>query len=123
MSIATNAYSTALSGMNANATRVAVSANNVANARTPDYQPQEVVQTSQAGGGVDVSVTESSAGASSYYQPDTPGANAEGYVSMPNVDYGAEAVEQRMAVAGYKANAAVIKTLAAMDKDLLDIQA
>ncbi len=118
-----SAYNTALSGMNANATRVAVSANNVANARTPDYNAQEVVQTAQVGGGVDVTVQDADNGTLPAYQPDAPGADSQGYVQMPNVDYAAEAVEQRMAVAGYASNAAVIKTLAAMDKDLLDIKA
>ena len=116
-----SAYNIALSGLNANATRVAVSANNVANAQTPDYQPEEVAQSSVAGGGVSVEVQESDAGTYQSYQPDSAGANDEGFVSMPNVDYAAEAVDQRMAVAGYKANAAVIRTLSAMDRDLLDI--
>lgn len=117
------AYSIALSGMNAYATRVDVSANNVANALTPDYRKQEAVQSAVTGGGVAIEVREIAADSYEAYQPDAPAANEQGYVSLPNVDYAAEAVEQRMAVAGYTANASVIRTLSAMDRDLLDIKA
>lgn len=117
------AYGIALSGLNAYATRMGVSANNVANAVTPDYQPQEVAQTAQANGGVSVEVQNSDSGTVPVYSPDSGLADSQGYVNLPNVDYAQEAVEQRMDVAGYKANAAVIKTLAAMDKDLLNITA
>jgi len=117
------AYNIALSGMNAYATRMGVSANNVANAQTPDYQKQEAVQSAVAGGGVSVEVQDIKADSYEAYQPDSPAANQQGYVTMPNVDYATEAVEQRMDVAGYTANAAVIRTLSSMDRDLLNITA
>lgn len=119
----TDTYGIALSGMNAYATRLGVSANNVANAQTPDYKPQEVTQQSVPDGGVQTTVGDSANDSYQTYQPDSANANSQGFVSMPNVDYASEAVEQRMDVAGYKANAAVIKTLSAMDKDLLNITA
>lgn len=119
----TSTYDIALSGLNAYATRLSVSANNVANAATPNYQKQEVVQSAEAGGGVAVAVQNSADGSQPVYSPDSADANSQGLVNLPNVDFAQEAVEQRMAVAGYAANAAVIKTLAAMDKDLLDIRA
>lgn len=117
-----SSYSIALSGMNAYATRIGVSANNVANAQTPNYQPQAVEQTAQAEGGVSVRVGNSAAGTSQAYQPNSEGADEQGMVNVPNVDFAQEAIEQRMDVAGYKANAAVIRTLSAMDKDLLNLK-
>jgi len=49
--------SIALSGMNAAQTALNASAHNVANVNTPDFRRQEVLQTSQTGGGVSSSLT------------------------------------------------------------------
>lgn len=46
--------SIALSGMNAAQTQLQASVNNVANLSAPGYRRQEVVQTPQTGGGVQV---------------------------------------------------------------------
>lgn len=127
----TSAMNIALSGLLANATRVGVSANNVANmastgsADDPStaYQPQRAVLTSAGEqGGVRVTIQDTEPATVPAFSPSDPNANAEGLVALPNVSLEQEMVEQMMAVTGYKANASVIKTLAAMDKALLDIK-
>jgi flagellar basal-body rod protein FlgC len=126
-----SALNIALSGLQANATRVAVSANNIANMRTtgradaPEtaYQPQEVSAVAQEGGGVEVNVRGTDPATTTAYAPTDANADAEGQVAMPNVSLEKEMVDNMMAVTGYKANATVIRSLAAMDKSLLDITA
>jgi flagellar basal-body rod protein FlgC len=121
----------ALSGLSANATRLGVSANNVANIATTGsaddpasaYQPQRAVPVSAGeGGGVRVTIQNTDPATVPAFSPGDPNANAEGMVALPNISLEQEVVEQMMAVTGYKANASVIKTLAAMDKALLDIK-
>jgi flagellar basal-body rod protein FlgC len=126
-----DAMNIALSGLNLNSKRVGVSANNVANMLTSGpadnpgaaYQPQRVQAVSAGeGGGVSAVIQNVAPATTPAYAPNDANANAEGLVAMPNVNLEAEMVEQMMAVTGYKANAAAIKTLAAMDKALLDIK-
>jgi flagellar hook-associated protein FlgK len=94
--------SIAVSGMNAAKSRLAVSADNVANANTPDYRAKQVNQASQAEGGVRVQVSQ---------------AAAEG-VSLEQ-----EAVNQQIASYDFKANAKLLRVQQELDKSLLDIQA
>lgn len=125
-----SSYDIALSGMRYNETRLAVSANNVANMATTGkvddptsgYKAQQVSGVAQADGGVVADVQDSSPAQVQAYSPNDPNANAEGLVNLPNVDLTQETVNQMMAVTGYKANASVVRTLAAMDKSLLDIK-
>lgn len=94
--------SIAVSGMNAAKTRLAASADNVANANTPDFRAKQVNQASQAGGGVRVQVSQ---------------APSEG-VSLEQ-----EAVNQQIASYDFKANAKLLRVQQELDKSLLDIQA
>ena len=55
------------------------------------------------------------------YDPDSPFANEEGVIGVPNVDLAEEAVNLTIAKAGYKAGAAVIRTSSDMDDALLSI--
>jgi flagellar hook protein FlgE len=50
--------SIAISGMNVAALDMSVAANNIANAVTPVFRRQQLVQQEQAGGGVSASVTQ-----------------------------------------------------------------
>jgi flagellar hook-associated protein FlgK len=52
--------SIASSGMNAARTQLSASANNIANAQTPGYQRQDVVQQADPAGGVSASTVRSS---------------------------------------------------------------
>lgn len=121
----------ALSGLQANATRFATAANNIANVRstssadTPEeaYQPQQTSTLSVETGGVTTITETQNPSTYTAYSPTDPNANADGMVAMPNVNIDAEMVESMMAVTGYKANASAIRTLQAMDRSLLDIKA
>jgi flagellar basal-body rod protein FlgC len=118
--------STALSGLQAATKRVSVSANNVANAQTsrpassPEgvFRAQRVVARSVPGGGVATSVQDKAPATVTGPDPSVPG----GVSVFPNVDFVAEAVDQTLALASYRANAAVIRVQQEIDDALLDIE-
>jgi flagellar basal-body rod protein FlgC len=55
------------------------------------------------------------------YDPDSPFANADGIIGVPNVNLAEEAVNVSLAKTAYKANLATIKTVDEMQDDLLRI--
>ena len=55
------------------------------------------------------------------YSPGHPGANAAGYVRLPNVDPLVEALDMRAAQRAYEANLNVIDTARSMDMRTLDL--
>lgn len=126
-----DSLSIALSGLQANAVRVGVAASNLTNLRTsgkvdaPEtaYQPQQTLLTAQATGGVTAEVVPVEPATNTVYAPSDANADADGLVAMPNVSMEQNLVDSLMATTGYTANAGVIKTLAAMDRALLDIRA
>ncbi len=130
--MAINFYSS-VSGLQAQSKRLAVSANNVANistAGTPGvtegenavYKPQEVIQTTTAGGGVRAETRPVQPASVSAYAPQNPLANDEGVVDLPNVSLEAEFTDQLLAKRAYQANASVIKTQDEMLSSLMDIK-
>lgn len=114
------------SALTAQSQRMNVTASNLANADSvagPDgqaYKARQVVfkmapvpgqAYSQAVGGVQVaSVVESAAPHRLQYDPKNPLANADGYVTLPNVDVVAETVNMISASRSYQANVEVINT-------------
>ncbi|MEJ1157139.1 flagellar basal body rod protein FlgC [Prosthecomicrobium sp. N25] len=129
-----SAIATAVSGMNAAARRLEVSASNVANARTtgtvPDangattaYRPQDVRQQAVAGGGVTTTVTTRPNGVGLAYDPTSPDADARGMVGAPEVDYAGEAITQLTAKLDYEAALKVVKVADEMMKSTLDLTA
>ena len=127
-----SALATAVSGMNAAAKRLEVSASNVANARTtgtvPDatgastaYQPLAVKQSAVAGGGVATTVVPARPGFTLEYDPNSPDADANGFVGAPAVDFASEAVEQLTAKLSYEASLEVAKTASDMMKSAVDM--
>lgn len=93
----------ALSGMMAATTRLDVSAQNTANAQTPGYQPQQVVQTATASG-VAAAKRPQQPGVFFAYEPDSPAAGADGQAALPDVDEGVEQASQMQALNQFKAN-------------------
>lgn len=93
---------TALSGMNAAQTRLAASANNIANMNTPGFRRDEVSAQAQPGGGVAVSLQK---------------APAEGADPVRDI------VDQKMATYEFKANLQVFKTAREMTGSLLNTTA
>jgi flagellar basal-body rod protein FlgC len=129
----------ALSGMNAAARRLEVSASNVANvmstgalpnadgslpAGAPQaYAPLELVQTASAGGGTQTTVTTARPSTITVYDPQASFANQDGLVAAPNVDLSQELVGQMIASYSFAANAKVMKADDNMTKSLLNIMA
>ncbi len=127
----------ALSGLNAAASRLQVSASNVAKSQTigalPNangavpagapqaYSPLALVQTESAGGGVQTSVTTVSPPTTAVYDPQASFANQDGLVAAPNVDLAQEFVGQLLASYSFAANVAVLKADDQNSKALLDI--
>ena len=129
----------ALSGMNAAARRLEVSASNVANvmstgalpnadgslpAGAPQaYAPLELVQPASAGGGTQTTVTTARPSTITVYDPQASFANQDGLVAAPNVDLSQELVGQMIASYSFAANAKVMKADDNMTKSLLNIMA
>ena len=127
----------AVSGLNAAARRLQVSASNVANSQTTGalpnadgtvpagaptaYAPLALVQTATAGGGVQTSVTTVTPSTTAVFDPQAPFANQDGLVAAPNVDLAQEFVGQLLASYSFAANAAVLRADDQNNKALLDI--
>jgi flagellar basal-body rod protein FlgC len=95
-----NITGTALSGLRASSTRIAVAADNIANARTQGFDAREVKQVSQASG-VSTEVT----------QTDSP------------VSFDKQLADAVIASYDFKANLKVLQAQARLDRKLFDIQA
>lgn len=96
-------FSIAISGMQSASTRIAVSAHNVANLLTRDFQPQRAVQTAQASGGSQATVE------------DAP--------SSDGVDLEQAFVDQILARTQFKASARIVGVEADLRGSLLDVLA
>lgn len=129
----------ALSGMNAAARRLQVSASNIANATSTGalpgadgtvpagepqaYAPLELVQTASAGGATQTNVTAVTPSTIAVSDPQASFANQNGLVAAPNVDLTLELVSQVIASDAYAANATVMKVDDRMSKMLFNITA
>ncbi|HOZ47402.1 MAG TPA: flagellar basal body rod protein FlgC [Candidatus Hydrogenedentes bacterium] len=126
----------AVSGLKAQRARLNVIANNIANAqttRTPDGGPfrrqlvifrgEQVRMGASAGqAGVRVkSVVPDSSPFRQVYDPEHPDADAQGYVSYPNVDIAIEMTDLISAQRAYEANVAVIVSGKRMQEQALEI--
>lgn len=117
-----NIFNVAGSAMAAQSQRMNVTASNLANAESvagPDGQPyrakQVLFEVAASGrqdiGGVKVAgVLENDAPAKMVYDPKNPHANAQGYVSMPNVNVVEEMTNMISASRSYQANVEVLNT-------------
>jgi flagellar basal-body rod protein FlgC len=126
----------ALSGMTAATRRLEVSASNVANVVSTGalpaadgtvpagaqqaYAPLQVVQTANADGGTQSSVTTVNPSYVATSDPQAPFANQDGLVAAPNVDISQEMVNQMIASYSFAANAKVLKTDDRMTQTLID---
>lgn len=129
-----NAIGIALSGLNAASRKVEASASNIANMQTsgslenPDQAPytplttQQIALADQAGNGLGVksNFVPKTQPFTPAYDPDSPFANAEGLIGVPNVDLAEEAVNMTMAETAYKASVSVIETVQDMTRELLE---
>ena len=127
----------AVSGMNAAALRLQVSASNIANAQSggplPDavnaanypvaYNALLVEQTANADGSTRANMATMSSGVVAAFDPAAPYANAQGLVAAPNVDLWNELIQQLFARISFAANAKMVRADAQMSKSLVDIVA
>ena len=126
------------SGMAAERLRMEVIANNIANANTTrgvdgnPYRRQEVVfasvldsatgDSSTGLGGVRVDgVRPDQSDMPRVYRPGHPDADAEGYVTMPNVHLATEMVDLITASRGYEANLKVLRSFRDMVQNALSL--
>lgn len=128
----------AVMGLNDAATRVANVSKNLVNVlstgRLPEtsggqatsYQPTDVVTVSNSVGdnalGVRSIVVERDPAYRVAPDPESPNANEDGLIAVPNVDVAAELICMKIAEMTYRANAALIRTAQEMDRTALDIE-
>ncbi|MDY0013326.1 MAG: flagellar basal body rod protein FlgC [Rhodocyclaceae bacterium] len=117
-----NVFTIAGSALNAQSVRLNTTASNLANADSvagPDGQPyraKQVVFAAQPVAGANAQgvrvtqVVDSAAPLRTIYDPANPAANADGYVSMPNVNVVEEMVNMISASRSYQTNAEVMNT-------------
>ena len=122
----------AVSGLKAHGRSMEVISSNVANSRTNDAgngQPyrrlESVLKADGKAGEVSaVSLSDVLPDKSDFYRvldPGHPNANAQGYVSMPNVDIPVEMMNLTVASKAYQANAAVLKRYQQMVETSLEL--
>jgi len=126
------AMAVAASALKAQQSRMRVIAENMANAdstsQTPGGDPYRrqvpVFEPTTVDGakGVHMSrVVADQTQFNSEYAPGHPGADAQGYLKLPNVNPLTEALDMRDAQRAYQANLSVIETARAMDTSILSI--
>jgi flagellar basal-body rod protein FlgC len=139
-------FGIAASGMSATRTQMDVVAENLANADStsgPDGKPyqRKIVQLSEGAAGSFASALDSASGSSGgglggvqvdgisadptpgqkIYDPGNPAADAQGYVTMPNVNTVSEMVDMITATRSYEANVQVLNAAKQMYTRTLDI--
>lgn len=126
------AQAVAASALKAQQARMRVIAENIANAnstaRTPGGDPYRrqapVFEPTKVAGANGVKMARVQADQKPFkteYDPGAPGADASGYVKLPNVDSLVEALDMREAQRAYEANLNVIETSRAMESRTLDL--
>jgi flagellar basal-body rod protein FlgC len=140
MSGLSGAIKASASALNAERTRIEVAVSNLANAestRSADGQPyrrRDVVLTADPASAFDAAlgaasatgvkvagIVEDTAPFRKRYEPSHPDADAEGFVSLPNVDAPQEMVDMLGAARAYQANLAAISVIREMVAKSLEL--
>lgn len=126
-----NAVSNALSGLAASSQKVNVAASNIANISTSGalseadgplpYETRLAAQTALSGGGVRSDVTIKNPGFVPAFSPDSPFANADGLIGVPNTDLSEEIITLKLAETTYKANIKSLQIASELSEELLNI--
>ncbi len=130
MSTLNNAISASASALSAERTRIEVAVSNMANAESTrsangePYRRRDVVLTSDPVNSFDAALGQASATGVKVadvvvdqsdfqrrYEPSHPDADADGFVSLPNVDQSEEMVDMLGAARAYQANLAAISMI------------
>jgi flagellar basal-body rod protein FlgC len=125
-----SSVSIGLSGLAAASLRLEVAANNIANAQSvgalpgnpgpAPYTPMQVVQ-SDSGSGTAANTVPVDPAYIPTPDPQSPDANAQGQVAMPNVDLTQQVVELAMAQQSYQANLKTVQISTSTTGRLLGI--
>lgn len=140
MSSLVNAINASASALNAERTRIEVAVSNMANAestRSADgtpYRRRDVILTADSGNGFDAALGQASVTGVKVagivedqtpfrkrYEPSHPDADAEGFVSLPNIDTPQEMVDMLGAARAYQANLAAISVIREMVNKALEL--
>jgi flagellar basal-body rod protein FlgC len=123
-----DALSVSGSGLSTERLRMDTTAENLANAQTPGYRRKEVVvqesfdaTLGKAMGVQAVGIQQDSTPNRRVYDPGNQSADAQGYVSQPNVSTVTEMVDLISASRGYEANVTAMQTAKQMFAKTLDI--
>jgi flagellar basal-body rod protein FlgC len=115
-------------GLSAERLRMDVTSENLANAQTAGFRRKQVVvqeafdaSLGKAMGVEAVGIAQDPAPNRRVYNPSSPDADAQGYVSMPNVNPVTEMVDLISASRGYEANVTAMQTVKQMYAKTLDI--
>jgi flagellar basal-body rod protein FlgC len=120
-----NAIGIALTGLNSASQRLNASASNIANAGTTGsltdtnnapYTPKNAQSKALGNGGVQTQISDRSPAFIPAYDADSPFADENGLIGVPNVDYASEIVDMKLAEISYKTN---LKTIA-VSKDMFE---
>ncbi|MHC4193098.1 MAG: flagellar basal body rod protein FlgC [Planctomycetota bacterium] len=120
----------AISGLRAQGKNMQVISSNVANARTTDtgrgepYRRLEVTFKTEDDGIGGVSIDEIVPDMSDFQKildPGHPGADEQGYVTLPNVNLPIEMMNLTVATRAYEANAAILKRYQRMVETTLEL--
>lgn len=116
-------YSVAGTGLDAQARRLRVIAENIANADTPGFRRKELnFAEAQIAGGVAVTgLSLDDTPLPSVYDPSHPMADEAGYYLGSNVSLVTEVADAREAQRGYEANLRLFDQARSMSRSLLDL--
>ncbi|PCJ98108.1 MAG: flagellar biosynthesis protein FlgC [Zetaproteobacteria bacterium] len=126
----TNAIGIALTGLNSASLRLNASASNIANISTsgsltdPDNAPYTPLTTQSTAlgsiGGVHTAFIAQQPAFTPSYDPDSPFADENGIIGVPNVNLAEELVNIKLAAISYKANLSTIKVAGELFDELLE---
>jgi flagellar basal-body rod protein FlgC len=121
----------AVSGLKAYGKQMEVVSSNIANARTTDagdgqpYRRLEAIFKATEDGASGVEISELVKDMSDFQKilasPGDPRADADGYISMPNVQLPVELINLNLASRAYQANAAILKRYQKMVESSLEL--
>lgn len=121
------AMAAAVHGMRANATRVRIASENMANAKTPGYQKKvpvfgEIIDEKTGASGVKIDRIElDSSALQKSYEPSHPLADPQGYVTYSNVQMFVELADAREAQRSYEASVQSFDQARRMYSSVLEI--
>lgn len=114
------AIQTAISGILANQLKAQTSAENIAHANTPDKASKTTKFTTGENGGVTATAIPKNQPFVPSFDPDSPFADENSYVSAPNTNFIEEALNISDAQIAIEANAKILSISQDLSKELLD---